>query len=33
MTAQKGLSMLLKLASDGSGGTVAGLQVTTMTHQ
>jgi TP901-1 family phage major tail protein len=31
MTAQKGLSMLLKLATDGSGGTVAGLQVTTMT--
>jgi TP901-1 family phage major tail protein len=31
MTAQKGLSMLLKLALDGSGGTVAGLQTTTLT--
>lgn len=31
MTAQKGLSMLLKLSADGSGGTVAGLQVTTLT--
>jgi TP901-1 family phage major tail protein len=30
MTAQKGLSMLLKLGSDGSGGTVAGLQTTTL---
>lgn len=28
MTAQKGISMLLKLAADGSGGTVAGLQTT-----
>ena len=31
MTAQKGISMLLKLAADGSGGTVAGLQTTTLT--
>ena len=31
MTAQKGLSMLLKLGAAGVGGTVAGLQVTGMT--
>jgi TP901-1 family phage major tail protein len=31
MTAQKGISMLLKLALDGTGGTVAGLQTTTLT--
>jgi TP901-1 family phage major tail protein len=30
MVAQKGLLMLLKLAADGSGGTVAGLQTTTL---
>jgi TP901-1 family phage major tail protein len=31
MTAQKGISMLLKLALDGTGGTVAGLQTTGLT--
>ena len=31
MTAQKGIAMLLKLAADGSGGTVGGLQTTTLT--
>jgi TP901-1 family phage major tail protein len=30
MTAQKGISMLLKLASDGSGGTIAGLRTTSL---
>src|SRR5262249_31930359 len=30
MTAQKGLSMLLKLGSDGSGGTVAGFRAHTL---